>query len=123
MSASVDVMTNKVSNVMAVPIQSVTTRDDTSMAVKAEIISSDNNSGKNNDVADEVVFIVDNGEARYKKVTTGIQDDEFIEIKSGLAGQEQIITGPFSAISRLLKNGDQVEVVDKDKLFKKEEDK
>ncbi len=123
MSASVDVMTKKVSNVMAVPIQSVTTRDDTSTAVKAEIISSDNNSGKNNDVADEVVFIVDNGEARYKKVTTGIQDDEFIEIKSGLAGQEQIITGPFSAISRLLKNGDQVEVVDKDKLFKKEVDK
>jgi HlyD family secretion protein len=122
MSASVDIMTNKVMNIMAVPIQSVTTREDTSTVVRAEMVSSDNEIKKNNDSPDEVVFVIDDGEARYKKVTTGIQDDEFIAIRSGLMGQEQIITGPFSAISRMLKNGDPVEVVDKDKLFKKEED-
>ncbi len=122
MSASVDIMTNKVMNIMAVPIQSVTTREDTSTVVRAEMVSSDNEIKKNNDSPDEVVFVIDDGEARYKKVTTGIQDDEFIAIRSGLMGQEQIITGPFSAISRILKNGDPVEVVDKDKLFKKEED-
>ncbi len=122
MSASVDIMTNKVMNIMAVPIQSVTTREDTSTVVRAEMVSSDKEIKKNNDSPDEVVFVIDDGEARYKKVTTGIQDDEFIAIRSGLMGQEQIITGPFSAISRMLKNGDPVEVVDKDKLFKKEED-
>jgi HlyD family secretion protein len=71
----------------------------------------------------EMVFINDNGKAKTISVKTGIQDDEYIEIKSGLKGDEDVIDGPFSAISRLLKNGDEIKVVDKSKLFKTEEKK
>src|SRR4030095_3971322 len=65
MSASVDVMTNKVSNVMSVPIQSVTTREDTSSAAKARAsLASNKDVKKKNDTPLEVVFVVDNGKAK-----------------------------------------------------------
>ena len=124
MSASVDIMTKRVSNVMAVPIQSVTTRADTS--THSATASSDTSKAKvpaTMGAPGEVVFINSNGKAKTVGVTTGIQDDEYIEIKSGLKGDEEIINGPFSAISRLLKNGDAIKVVDKSKLFKAEEKK
>jgi HlyD family secretion protein len=126
MSASVDIMTNSVFNVMAVPIQSVTTREDTAgSAAKSKAPAAENSgdSKKKNDKPNEVVFVVEQGKAKVVHVTTGIQDDEYIEIKSGLKGDEQVITGPFSAISRMLKNNEEVQVVDKDKLFKTDEKK
>ncbi|MEO6166211.1 MAG: efflux RND transporter periplasmic adaptor subunit [Chitinophagales bacterium] len=126
MSASVAIMTNTVTNVIAIPIQSVTTRDpvDTiankskpegSATQKAAVVAP--NKRKESMKPEEVVFVVSNGIAKTVPVKTGIQDDEFIEIKSGLKGDEQVITGPFSAISRLLKSGDAVKTVEKDKLF------
>lgn len=126
MSASVDIMTNSVFNVMAVPIQSVTTREDTAGAAaksKAPVAENAGDIKKKNDKPNEVVFVVEQGKAKVVHVTTGIQDDEYIEIKSGLKGDEQVITGPFSAISRMLKNNDEVQVVDKEKLFKTDEKK
>ena len=50
-------------------------------------------------------------------VTTGIQDDTYILVKSGLKGGEEIVSGPFTAISKTLKDGATVEKVDKEKLF------
>lgn len=128
MSASVAIMTNKVTNVLAIPIQSVTTRDaaDTMSAKKATATEATVNSTGNKDAKKdsgkplEVVFVLKDGIAKTVAVKTGIQDDEFIEIKSGLKGDEMIVTGPFSAISRLLKNGDEVKVVEKEKLFSTE---
>ncbi|MBX7108406.1 MAG: efflux RND transporter periplasmic adaptor subunit [Chitinophagales bacterium] len=125
MSASVAIMTNKVTNVMAIPIQSVTTRDaaDTASAknstatVATKATPAGKDTKKDAGKPLEVVFVVKDGKAKTVAVKTGIQDDEFIEIKSGLKGDEQVITGPFSAISRLLKNGDVVKIVDKEKLF------
>lgn len=117
MSVSVDIMTKSVNGVMAVPIQSVTTRADTS---KAKVFSKDKKAGEE---MNEVVFVVNNGKVKAVSVTTGIQDDEFIYIKTGLKGDEQIVSGPFSAISRMLKDGDPVKVVDKEKLFKADESK
>lgn len=119
MSASVDIMTRQVNDVWAVPIQSVTTRDDTS---KSKNITPDK-AKKSNESSNETVFITNDGKAKAVKVQTGIQDDEYIEIKSGLKGDEQTITGPFTAISRLLKDGDAIKVVDKSKLFKAETEK
>jgi HlyD family secretion protein len=116
MSASVDIMTNQVKNVVAVPIQSVTTREDTAKGTVQAI--NVNNTDAKKAKSQEVVFIVRDGKATKVKVESGIQDDEYIQIKSGLKGDEQVINGPFSAISRMLKDGDAVEVVDKDKLFK-----
>ena len=119
MSASVDIMTKHVNDVLAVPIQSVTTREDTS---KSKGVVSDKDK-KSSSSSNEIVFVSNNGKAKAVKVQTGIQDDEYIEIKSGLKGDEQVITGPFTAISRLLKDGDAIKVVDKSKLFKAETEK
>jgi HlyD family secretion protein len=119
MSASVDIMTKEASNVLSVPIQSVTTREDTS---KSKNMTSDNKK-KSDAKQNEVVFINNNGKVKAVKVTTGIQDDEYIEITSGLKSDEEAVSGPFTAISRMLKDGDAIKVVDKSKLFKAETEK
>jgi HlyD family secretion protein len=67
---------------------------------------------------EEVVFVVQkDGKVKRVKVTTGIQDINYIEIKSGLADGDQVVTAPFNSISKTLKDGATVKVVDKEKLF------
>jgi len=61
----------------------------------------------------EVVFLADNGKAKMVAVETGISDDNFIEIKSGLKDGEVVISGSYRAISRELENGSIVRVEDK----------
>ena len=68
----------------------------------------------------ELVFVLVNGEAQQKEIKTGIQDNDFIEIKSGLNKGEEIISGPYSAVSKILKNGTKVKVVKKEDLYKSE---
>jgi HlyD family secretion protein len=51
------------------------------------------------------------------KVTTAIQDINYIEVKSGVAEGDEIVTGPFNAISKTLKDGTAIKVVPKEKLF------
>ena len=53
-------------------------------------------------------------------VKTGIQDNSYIEIKEGLKEGQEVVSGPYSAISKFLKDGDQIEVVKKDKLYEKD---
>jgi HlyD family secretion protein len=65
----------------------------------------------------EVVFVYDNGKAVMKKVKTGIQDNMHIEITEGIENEQEIITGPYRAISKKLKDGDMVKKVDKKDLF------
>ena len=69
---------------------------------------------------EEVVFVVgaDNKIGR-RVVTTGIQDINYIEITTGLKEGEQVVTGPFNAVSKTLKNGDKIKIVSQDKLFEK----
>jgi HlyD family secretion protein len=52
-------------------------------------------------------------------VKSGIQDLNYIEIISGLSGSEEVVMGPYNAISKTLKDGTKVKVVPKDKLFEK----
>lgn len=125
MSASVDIMTRRAVNAISVPIQSVTTRTDIfNEKDKEKEKAADTSKAK---VAGpppgEAVFFNDNGKVKAVNVKTGIQDDEYIEILSGLKGDEEIVSGPFSAISRQLKDGDAIKVVDKSKLFKSDEKK
>ena len=126
MSVSVDIMTMEVANVLSVPIQSVTTREDTPSkgihSDKSKDVTAEKKK-KSDTKPNEVVFINNKGKVKAVKVTTGIQDDEYIEIKSGLKGDEEVVSGPFTAISRMLKDGDAVKVVDKSKLFKAETEK
>ena len=63
----------------------------------------------------KVVFLKKDGKASMVKVTTGIADDSYIEIKSGINPGDEVISGSYSAISRKLKDGAKV-VIDKEGL-------
>lgn len=101
MSASVEINTNTETNILAVPIQSVTTRED------PNVKRSDLQNGKKADLI-EVVFIQQADSVIMAPVRTGIQDDEYIQITEGLKGGETIVTGPYSTVSRTLKQGSKV---------------
>jgi HlyD family secretion protein len=105
MSASVDIRTRRAKQVKSIPIGSVVARADTTQP--ASSIAS----------FKEYVFVADSGKAKMLEVETGIQDLQFIEIKSGLGTHSQIISGPYSLISKTLKEGDLIQVVDKSLLY------
>lgn len=112
LSATVDIQTEKTSGI-SVPIQSVTTREDMAEGKQKK-------NEKDKPKVKEYVFTYANGLVRQVAVTTGIQNDTYIEIKSGLKGNEEIVSAPFSAISKTLKDSITVEKVSRDKLFEGE---
>lgn len=114
MSATVDIRTKSVKDALAVPIQAVTTRKD-SVGSKDEMEPADSDDEK----IQEVVFIIEGGKSKKIVVKTGIQNTKYIEIKSGLEEGQEIITGPYSLVSKSLKDNRKVEVVDKKDLFSK----
>lgn len=131
MSASVDIQTDVKSNVPTVEIAAVTTRDDTTGRRQSsyERRQKEKETEENGEDADELnkeikeyVFIYEDGIAVMREVTTGIQDNKYIEILSGLDNGESVITGPYSAVSKDLKNKDAVEETSKDKLFEEKDD-
>ena len=65
----------------------------------------------------------DESKAEIVKVKTGIQDNNYIQILEGLQEEDEIITAPYNAISKKLKNEALVEVVDKEDLFKNDKKK
>ena len=108
MSASVDIQTSSKADIITVPIQSVTTRTDTtkiSTTVSSKEIRT-------------LVFITDGKYALAKDVKTGIQDNSYIEIESGISVNDRVISAPFSAISKKLSDSTLIEVVKKEELFK-----
>jgi HlyD family secretion protein len=114
MSCNADIETETVFDVLSVPIQSVTVRTNFTKDEKsgddAESDSGEmrqNGNGKRSQ-PDEVVFIVEDGTSKLKKVTTGISDNNYIEIKSGLDGEEMVVSGSYRAISRELEDGTKV---------------
>ena len=129
MNASADIKTKRRDNVLAVPINSVTTRvigsDKTIADKKKEEEKKQKTEGNadetvsvNTDELEELVFVVQkDGKVKRVKVKTDIQDINYIEIKEGLAEGDEVVTGPFNAISKTLKDGTAVKVVPKDKLF------
>jgi HlyD family secretion protein len=108
MSASVDIQTETRKGVLTVPIQSVTTRTDTT---KIQVTPSDEN-------IRTLLFATDGSHALAKDVKTGIQDNNYIEITSGIKEGDQVISAPFSAISKKLSDSTLIEVVKKEELFK-----
>lgn len=119
MSATVDIQTETVFNVLSVPIQSVTTRADTSGVVKEDDANLEVASLK--EEVKEYVFLNKEGKAFMQEVKTGVQDNTYIEILSGLEEGQEVITGPYRAISKRLKNDDLIKVVDKKELYTSEE--
>jgi HlyD family secretion protein len=125
MSATVDIQTKRVDDILSVPIQAVTTRDDTS-SVRS---SASRNKSEKESVSDsktkitEYVFVVDGEKASIREVKTGVQDNTYIEILEGINEGDEIITGPYRVVSKSLRNGDVIKVVDKNQLFDKEKKK
>jgi len=133
MNASADIKTKRHDNVLSVPINAVAARvkgsDQSVDAKKKEddkkkkddnSNNSDDNTSKTSlsDELEEVVFVLQKDNSVKKTVVkTGIQDINNIEILSGLNDGDQVITGPYNAISKTLKDGNKVKVVPKDKLF------
>jgi HlyD family secretion protein len=123
MSATVDIKTESRMNVLTVPIQSVTTREEKDIKTKDEDFAKTEKGKKIAGITDktdlkEIVFVVEKGAAVAKQVTTGIQDANYIEILSGLNEGEEVVKAPFKLISKTLKNGDPVKIVDEKELFK-----
>ncbi len=108
MSASVDIQTNSKADIITVPIQSVTTRLDSTKVM---------NTGSDKDIR-TLVFITQGEFARAKDVKTGIQDNTYIEILSGINVGDQVISAPFSAISKKLSDSTRIEIVKKEDLYK-----
>ncbi len=107
MSASVSIQTATRNNVLTVPIQSITTRSDLlSDSVKKSLTVNE---------SVENVFVVTGDTLQVRKITTGIQDLNNIEVLTGLKEGEMVVTGPFSGISKTLKSGTKVTIEDSKK--------
>lgn len=113
MSATVDIETNSAKNVLSVPLQAVTTRIDT--ASTDEDMETSIQLSKE---VDEILFIIRLNTAFIKKVETGIQDNNYIQIINGIELEDNVVVAPYSAISKKLKDSVEVEIVDKKELFK-----
>ena len=114
MSASVEILTKHQLQVLAVPINAVTTREE-------EELGTDN--VVKDDKIKEYVFVVnDKNTTVLKQVTTSVQDNTYIQIRSGLSEGEKIIVAPFSAIARTLKKDMKVKIVPKKELFDKKKE-
>jgi HlyD family secretion protein len=122
MSASVDIFTNTVNDALSVPLIAVTTREkkdapkpDDDDAPEAKKVALDLDDIK------EIVFVVVGDTVGIKEVKTGIQDNDHIVILSGLNEGDQVVTGPYTAVSRKLESGKKINIVDKNKKVKSEE--
>lgn len=111
MSATVDIITERAVNVIAVPVQAVTTRE-----AKKDTAAKEKKDDLNGEIL-EYVFIIEEGVATLREVKTGIQDNEYIQILEGLEEKEEVIIAPYSAIAKKLQGGENVKVVPRKELF------
>ena len=118
MSSSVEINTRTENDVLSVPIQAVTTREKEKDKNKNKEKKEKDNSSE----LREIVFVCKGDSAKIVDVKTGIQDDEYIQILSGLSEGEEVVTGPYSAVSRNLEDGDIVNKVDEDELYSRKKE-
>ena len=127
MSASVEIQTSRAKDIITIPIPAVTTRNADTTKTKAlnrdeepEMTVVDEKQEKLNKKKEDIkecVFVNRNGVAKMVYVVTGVQDDDYIEIKSGIKVGDEVISAPYGAVSKSLKDGSKITIVDKDKLF------
>ncbi|MEI8004831.1 MAG: efflux RND transporter periplasmic adaptor subunit [Bacteroidota bacterium] len=131
MSCTVEIQTETAVNTLSVPIQAVTTRvakDSLDKLNEKTQKTRDNgdekitfvSTKKKSDEVKECVFVIVDGKAKKIDVKTGIQDNTNIQVLSGLKESDEVITAPYSLVSKTLNNGDKVKKVDKKDLFEKE---
>jgi HlyD family secretion protein len=129
MTATADIKTQTVTEVVRVPLQAVTVRSreqvreqleeeppERETAARAEEATA----GEGTERRDErrrqrenlerIVFVVEDGKAVLRRVKTGIADNRWIEIEEGLADGEQIVTGGYRVLTRELEHGTAVKI-------------
>jgi HlyD family secretion protein len=117
MSCNADIETETKNNVISVPIQSVTARTNTPNMNNQGDENNPNQASKKTEKVKEIVFIVDKNKAKSVEVKTGISDNNYIEVESGLKGGEEVVSGSYRAISRELNDGSNVRVESGQKEF------
>jgi HlyD family secretion protein len=125
MSGTVDIETETVSNVIAVPVQSVTVRAEggkTSEELQQqrakeakertgndlELVKEHEEARRTREKLLRVVFIRHGNVVKLQPVETGVADNTYIEVKSGVKVGDEVVSGSYAAISRTLKDGGKV---------------
>lgn len=129
MSCNADIKVNAKSDVMAIPIQCITAREEMKEEFQEE---SENGPQRISDEKllkkekpKEVVFIVENTTPKKVKmvpVKTGISDDKYIEITDGLQGDMVVVKGPYKSISKDLEEGSKIKEDNEIKKFNKDKE-
>ncbi|WP_438968913.1 efflux RND transporter periplasmic adaptor subunit [Nonlabens sp.] len=99
MTATVDIITREKKDAIAIPISSIVIKNDTTESSKVS---------KDLSLVDEkfeCVYLEENGKAKLRVVTTGIQDDKNIVVLTGLEKGDKVITGPYRTVTKTLKSG------------------
>ena len=102
LSASAEIITAKRETALAVPVQSLVVRQ----------VSDDSAAASEGVVEREGVFVVRDGKAVFVPIRVGIAGDRYFEVVSGLAENDQVISGPYQAL-RDLKDGEPVKIREK----------
>lgn len=115
MSCNTEIRTNVRPNVLAVPLQAVTVRFEEGKSSATDVRSGGIQKVEEKDkekvkAPPSVVFLNDKGKAKMVKVKTGLSDKGYIEIIEGLKEGDEVISGSFMAISKLLKDGSPIKV-------------
>jgi HlyD family secretion protein len=115
MSASVDIFTRFAEKVLSLPIQAVTTRE-----------AEDDDNNPNNDTNQElleVVFLISGDTVRMAEVKTGLQDDQYIQIVTGIQDGDEVVIGPYPAVARDLEQGSTINLVTEEEYYEDSEEK
>lgn len=112
MSAGVDILTKTAEGIISIPIEAVTTREK----------ETDDKEAAGTDNLQEVVFVISGDTVRQQSVTTGVQDANVIQIKTGLTEGDKVVSGPYTELSRKLEEGKKVIVKDKDTFYSGDKD-
>ena len=109
MSAAVDILTERAEGAISVPIEAVTTRERPEAERSRQL-----------DDLLEVVFRITGDTLEQVEVATGLLDDSYIQVTRGLSAGDRVVAGPYEKLSRELKSGQRVTVVDKDDYYQQE---
>lgn len=127
MSATADIQTQTVKDVVAIPIQAVTVRDkagktadevEQNKAKEAkersgndiEVTNDKTDALRDREKLQRIVFVREGDKVKAVQVVTGIADNTDIEIKSGIKAGDEVVSGSYAAISRLLKDGAKIRI-------------
>lgn len=118
MSAGVEIQTRKENGILSIPINAVTTRDwPDSLKKKSSVADA------GNDIR-QVLFIYnkDSKTVTLRDVKTGIQNNEFIQVTSGIRKGDVVVVAPYGVVARTLQDKSKVKVVPRNQLYEAKEE-